>query len=188
LTLSLLVAAQVAAAKPHTEGGRYYSPDGEFSIENDRVFKATREIVGGSGVLIDFSFRPAATIYGFSSVRNIQWVKLSDALPEVEFDATAKALVAAYKSNRLDKQNLSIMNAARVTDADVPTYAFVAIGHQQGDSGQLLLEGYVLLLGNRLGLVSELFTPTRYVNAKNLTDDMPEDYVKRWARSLRREH
>jgi hypothetical protein len=180
----LLLFYGVSFAKGQVENGRYYSGDGEFSVDLDRLYRPTKETSTGRITTVDFPFNPPATIVGLLSVRTIEWFKLDSVVPKEQYEATAKWLIEDHKAHRFHDQNFEVKNARYEFDARVPEYEFLATGRYLGSL--YAWHGIVFFFGNRVALVSEVVSPAKSTDPQRL-EMSPSFGFTAWARSLARE-
>ena len=166
------------------EHGRYYSEDGEFSVDFDRLYRPSKETSTAHITTVEFPFNPPATIVGLLSVRTIEWFKLDSVVPKEQYEATAKWIIEDHKAHRFHDQNFDVKNARPGFEMPVPEYEFLAVGRYLG--AQYAWHGMVFFFGNRVSLVSEIVSPVRSLNPEHFEVAPSFGFVS-WAGSLMRE-
>ena len=179
-----LIASPASFAKGRVDHNRYYSEDGEYSIDFDRLYRPTKETSTPHLTTTEFPFSPAATVNGLLSIRTIEWFKLDSVVPKDQYEATAKWLIQDREAHRFQDQEFEVKHARSEFDGLVSDYDFIAVGQNVGS--RYGWHGIVFFFGDRVALVSEIVSPVSGIDVNGLTL-APSFGFASWARTLRRE-
>ena len=179
-----LIIGSLCLAKGRVEHNRYYSEDGEYSIDFDRLYPPTKETSTPHLTTTDFPFNPPATINGLLSIRTIEWFKLDSVVPNDQYEATAKWLIQDHEAHRFHDQSFEVKNARSEVNGLASHYDFIALGQKVGSTYGW--HGMVFFFGDRVALVSEIVSPVKGIDVTGL-ELAPSYGFTSWARTLRRE-
>ena len=171
--------------KGKVEGGRYISPNHEFSVaisQND--WPKEKEFPGH--VFVDFFLEGDEAAFATLGMRYIEWVSLQQPMSPDRFAQVASSLAAEHVHKHFAPDGkFDIKSSKLAQGTENPTFIFVAAGSIRGNPSYW--QGAVVSLGGRVAFMGSL-TPESAIGAKPISSvEQLSPYFTGWVQSLHSE-
>lgn len=187
----LLILTACASYKGRVEGGRYFSPNGEFSIAlPDNLFKPVVDTVYPGQSFVDFTWQGSKTAYGIFGLKTVEWIALAKPATADDFAELSPPIAREHVQKRFSQAgaNFTFHNGTLVRKDVRSEYHFFASG--QLDGRHTAWEGVVVDMGDRLAFVSNVKSTAAEdfssVNLAVMTSKISASLAA-WQKTLRRE-
>lgn len=147
--------AGCASYKGRVAGDRYFSPNGEFSIQLPFArHTPLAETVYPDHAYVDFMLEGAETTYGVFGLQTVEWIALPKPISSAEFAENVLAVAKEQVEKRFSNSGgrFAFQNGVLLEKSAEFEYHFFATGQYRGR--YTAWEGVVVHLGDRIAFVS----------------------------------